>query len=125
VSAGRDGRALLVDLAGASLRIGVGRRAGGAALHGEGAGSSPRGGRGGRGGEHAVLQEGAGWGREAGLTAFFLVDGWQNVRIWDKRWVFFRWWPQMRQMARTMRRWRGIGCRCGMGRIGFDRFENG
>jgi hypothetical protein len=62
--------------------------------------------------------ERAAW-RATGLTAFFLVDGWQNVRIWDKTWVFFRWWPQMRQIARTVRQGEGyrVPFRYGANRI--------
>jgi hypothetical protein len=33
------------------------------------------------------------------LTAFFLANGWMNLKFWDHAWHLVRWWPQIIQQA--------------------------
>ncbi len=42
--------------------------------------------------------EKAAW-EESGLTAFFLMKGWNNIDFWDMSWKLTKWWPTIVNQA--------------------------
>lgn len=40
--------------------------------------------------------------KQAKLTAFFLAKGWAHQKMWEKTWMFVRWFPELAKAARLV-----------------------
>jgi hypothetical protein len=40
--------------------------------------------------------------KQAKLTSFFLARGWSHLKMWDKTWMFIRWFPKLAEQAKLV-----------------------